>query len=249
MASVILSTAQEVERLAVLNQNLIARSLDLGLVFDAKYLDLIDYRLKSIIESRAGYRDLISKINAGVTLLVGEGNLSFALSLANNSMIQASKLVASTFEKFSDYSDFTIQNYEELKLLGVDVVDEINATNLVSSFERNKFDNIVFQFPNVGSREPLEGRNPNFVLVRDFLISAKSIIKNNGKLFVTIVDTPYYEGLFALQEASEIAGYKIIDQMPFYPEDYDGYQHTMTNSEDSGIEEYNSFITLIFMPL
>lgn len=188
----------------------------------------------------------ISQIQQGNTLFIGEGNLSFALSLAKASGITASNLVATTYEKISDLSEEAQQNSEILKRYGVSVINGIDATRLEQYFPHQKFHTIVFQFPNAGSREPEYGRNPNYILIRDFLKSATSCLAPKGKILITAVDSPHYQGAFQFEEAAEKTGYSILGSYPFDPESVPGYSHTNTNDDDSALEKHDEFKTWIF---
>lgn len=188
----------------------------------------------------------ISQIQQGNTLLIGEGNLSFSLSIAKTPGITKSNLVATTYEKASDLSEEARQNVEILKRSGVSVINGINATKLDRYFPYQKFDTIVFQFPNAGSREPEYGRNPNYILIRDFLKSATSCLMPDGKILITAVDSPHYQGAFQFEEAAEKTGYSILGSYPFDPESFPGYSHANTNDDDSALEKHKEFKTWIF---
>lgn len=188
----------------------------------------------------------LSQIREGNTLFVGEGNLSFALSIAKMPGITASNLFATTYEKVSGLSEEAQQNSEILKQSGVGVINGIDATKLDRSFPRQKFDTIVFQFPNAGSREPEHGRNPNYILIRDFLRSAAFCLAPNGKILITAVDSPHYQGAFQFEEAAEKTGYSILGSYLFDLESFPGYSHTNTNDDDSALEKHDEFKTWIF---
>ena len=182
----------------------------------------------------------------GNTLFVGEGNLSFALSITKVPYISTSNLVATTYEKDSDLSEEAQQNAKVLKQSGASVLNGIDATKLSQYFPQQKFDTIVFQFPNAGSREPEYGRNPNYILIRDFLKGAASCLVPSGKILVTAVDNPHYQGAFQFEEAAEKGGYGILGSYPFDPEFFPGYSHTNTNDDDSALEKHDIFKTWIF---
>lgn len=188
----------------------------------------------------------ISQIQQGNTLFVGEGNLSFVLSIAKTAGITASNRVATTYEKTSDLSEEARKNAEILQRSGVSVINGIDATKLDRYFPHQKFDTIVFQFPNAGSREPEYGRNPNYILIRDFLKSAVLCLAPKGKILITAVDSPHYQGAFQFEEAAEKTGYSILGSYPFDPESFPGYSHTNTNDDDSALEKHNEFKTWIF---
>lgn len=178
--------------------------------------------------------------------LVGEGNLSFAKSLFNLPASQITHMIATTYEKPRALSDDAVKNARTLQRCGAVVVHGIDATKLNEAFHREKFDTIIFQFPNVGSRDAKYGRNPNYVLVRKFLRSAKDCLKPGGKVMITAVDSPHYEGAFQFEDAAEFADFKPPESYPFDPSLFSGYVHTNTNDDDSALEEHAKFMTWVF---
>lgn len=201
---------------------------------------------RTIVPSARKTLFFVSQVQQGDTLFVGEGNLSFAVIIAKMPDSTTSKLTATTYEKTSDLSEETQQNSEILKKSGVSVINGIDATKLDQYFPHQKFDTIVFQFPNAGSREPEHGRNPNYILIRDFLKSTASCLASNGKILITAVDNPHYQGAFQFEEAAEKTGYHIIGSYLFDPETFPGYSHTNTNDDNSALEKHDEFRTWVF---
>lgn len=190
----------------------------------------------------------ISPVQRGETLLVGEGNLSFAKSLSEMPGINPVKIVATTYEGEKDLSDSAKENARILKRNGMTVLHDIDAKKLDQSFRSHSFKTIVFQFPNVGSREPIEGHNPNFILIRDFLKSSAKCLRPGGKVLISAVDSPHYEGAFQFEEAAERTGFETPQMQPFDPDKFPGYSHVNTNDEESSIEDHRKFATWIFAP-
>ena len=122
----------------------------------------------------------------------------------------------------------------------------IDAAHLDKKFSSQKFNTITFQFPNVGSRESTHGRNPNYILLRKFLRSAAEILALSGKILISIVDSPYYEGAFQFEDATEFAWFETPESYPFDPSEFPGYSHVNTNNDESAIEDYRKFITRVF---
>ncbi len=122
----------------------------------------------------------------------------------------------------------------------------VDATKLDKSFKPHEFDTIIFQFPNVGSRDAKHGHNPNHVMIRKFLRSAAAYLKPSGKIMVSVVDSPHYEGAFQFEEAAEFAGYETPETYPFDPSMFSGYSHTNTNDDESALDEHNKFLTWVF---
>ncbi len=184
----------------------------------------------------------------GDVLLVGEGNMSFAKSLLAMPVTQITHMTATTFEKKKDLSHDVIKNANFLKRIGVLVMHGVDATKLEKSFKPHAFDTIIFQFPNVGSRDTKYGHNPNHVMIRKFLRSAKPYLKLSGKIIISVVDNPHYNGVFQLEEAAAFAGYEAPETYSFDPHVFSGYFHTNTNDEKSALEDHNKFLTWVFRP-
>lgn len=187
----------------------------------------------------------VNSIANGKTLFVGEGNFSFCLSIAKQ-MRYPSNIIATTFERQDEFSNFTQANVSKLQSLGVRVFCNSDATKIHNGFAECRFNNIIFQFPHTGSREPIEGRNPNFILLRDFLKSAKPLLLFGGKVIITVVDSPYYQGAFQLKEAGKTAGYSKVTGYNFNPLHFPNYIHTMTNEDESAISQNDELMTVVF---
>ena len=192
--------------------------------------------------------DFVGAIAAGSVLLVGEGNLSFTESLITKNRIRPTKLTATTFSNPHQLLPSTLERANKLNSVGVQVMHGVDATELYRKLGVQKFDSIVFQFPHTGSREPIGGRNPNFILLRNFLISAKYQFSPQGKILVSLVDSPHYDGAFQCVEAADIAGYKYPASYPFEPSNFSGYKHSMTNEEGDALGHHARFRTWIFEP-
>ncbi len=204
-------------------------------------LDVIDQTFKAFLNvSRDPWRNL------GNTLLLGEGNLSFAKSLLYYPDVQIRDMVATIYEGKKEISHQTQQNSNWLKNVGVRVLYGVDATHLERSLVSNKFDTIIFQFPNVGSRQAKYGQNANHVMIRNFLRSAKPFLKQHSKVLITTVDSIYYDGVFQFDKAADFAGYKITSTFPFDPCLFMGYNHTNTKDSGSALENHHSFVTRIF---
>ena len=134
------------------------------------------------------------------------------------------------------------ENVKHLKKLGVNVIHGIDTTKLDHSFKNIKFDQIIFQFPNVGSREPIDGQNPNYVLVKEFLEEAPTNITIGGSILISAVNNNHYNNIFKFEELALVLGFKKPAKYKFDPDDYPEYQHIMTHQEDSAIEQYTKFV-------
>ncbi|MGB4058375.1 MAG: Rossmann-like fold-containing protein [Alphaproteobacteria bacterium] len=181
----------------------------------------------------------------GDTLLIGEGNLSFAKSLIFLPC-GITLMTATTFEERKDLSQDAKENAAILMCHSVSVSHGVNATHLEKSPLNSQYGTIIFQFPNVGSRTPKYGQNPNHVMIRKFLDSAGNYLSSTGRILITTVDSPHYEGVFRLKDASQFAGYKVSGFYPFDPKMFRGYSHANTLDSDSAIKNHARFITWVF---
>jgi hypothetical protein len=83
-------------------------------------------------------------------------------------------------------------------------------------------------------------------MIRKFLRSAEKFLKPDGKILITAVDNPHYQGVFRFEDAAKFAGYKIIETWPFDPSLFSGYAHTNTNDEGSALDGHSRFVTHVF---
>lgn len=203
------------------------------------------------LESMTGYERksasfFVEQIRYSRNLLVGEGNMSFALSLANKPEVNPTGIVATTYEEYAFLPKLGKENRRLLCDLGVSVYHGIDATKLDISFVDRSFGVIIFQFPNVGSRKPIRGRNPNSVLIEGFLKSASKCLQSRGKVMITAVDNPYYSGAFQFEEAAKKAGFKSPKGYMFDLDSFPEYIHTNTNSGGSALNKHKKLLTWIF---
>lgn len=236
---------QTICKLGLKSQELISVSLDFGLIGQARELKCIDGCLRYLLRKSVKF-DFVGQVAKGKTLLVGEGNLSFALSLARKQSINPAFITATIFEKVSELSQDAKDNAKKLRLLGVEVLYGINASKIADIFSGRKFETIIFQFPHAGSREPINGHNPNFILVRNFLMNAGQLLNNGGAILISAVDSPHYNGAFQFEDAAQEAGFAKPTIYPFEPSDFIGYEHTMTHQSGSALEKHDKFGTWVF---
>lgn len=203
-------------------------------------------RFLFLLQTKAGDFDFVGQMAKGHTLLVGEGNLSFSRSLLRERRIRPQLLTATTREPGVELSDEAKHNARQLRSAGAGVMHGIDARNLGAVFGAKRFDSIVFMFPNVASRKPIRGRNPNFVLVRGFLTSSSSQLEHDGRVMITAVNTPHYLGAFNFREAAKKAGFQRPDVYPFDPSSFSGYEHTMAHQDESALDNYDRFSLWVF---
>ena len=237
------------EKLQILG--LRVRALDLGmrylnLIYKAEYEHVrgLGEKLAFMHKSQAKY-NFVDRLSYGPLLFVGEGNLSFAHDLAQRAVCSHS-IVASTYEEYGQLSDVGKVNAQNLQGMGVQVLHGVDATQLQHHFTAASFATIIFQFPNAGSREPVDGHNPNFILVRAFLFSAPSILTAEGIVLITTVDNDYYNNVFKFEELAHFTHFLQPIRYNFDPNDYPDYEHTMTHIEGSALDVHHKFATWEF---
>ena len=220
------------------------KQIEQGYYGQTKELGTLDHELYMLYKSITKY-DVISKIKKSKTLLIGEGNLSFTISLVKKLRLLPN-FITSTYEDYSELSEYAQFNAKLLKQAGIKVLHGLDATELHKHFYSNTFDTVIFQFPHSGSREGIIGINANYVLVKKFIISAAYILKKDGVVLITVVDSDFYNNTFRFDELAEELGISQPTKYKFNPKDYPEYEHTMTHQEESGIEDYSKFATYEF---
>lgn len=224
--------------------NLSTQYSALGLKYLEESMLNIDQKLRLLFKSLMQY-DFAERISCGSTLLVGEGNLSFTYALVQK-MPFVRDIISSTYEKYSELSDLGKYNARLLAKVGVHVMHDVDATRLDKIFMTSSFDTIIFQFPHTGSRETVEGHNANYILACDFIKSSLHLLKKNGIIIITIVDSDYYNNIFKFDEVAKLYKLKQPIKYSFSLANYPGYEHTMTNQNRSALDGYDDFATFEF---
>jgi hypothetical protein len=183
----------------------------------------ISQELDFIIKSLKQF-NFIERINSGSSLFVGEGNFSFTSTLIKKCN-KLPDLIASTYETLSELSEITKNNAKLISNTGIPLMYGVDATKLYNYFSKDSFDTIVFQFPHSGSRELVNGLNPNYVLVYDFIKSSLCILRKNGVILITIVDNDFYNNIFQLETIAKKLGIMKPIKYIFDPQEYSGYEH------------------------
>lgn len=189
--------------------------------------------------------DFFEETSKGIILFVGEGNFSFSLSLAKSS-VNRKFFISSVFESEKEISEEIKQNAEKLQEIGSTVLYNIDGEKLDTYFKKLKVDRIIFNFPNTAIRDVKYGKTDNHYLLKNFLKSSASILKPNGKIIVSIVNTGYYKGMFDF-ESLALQNYNKPNIYKFNPARYKSYTHTMTHKNENGLEKYDDFISIVFI--
>lgn len=204
-----------------------------------------DLSSKKLLKGR-GFYPFGQKAAAGSVLFVGEGNFSFALSLARLRGVEPSSLTVTCYEAEDALGDAAYDNAQKLIRLGTRVRTGMDGTKLSDTFPQKRFRLIIFQFPNVASREALYGQNPNHVMITGFLKSAGDHLTRTGEIVISTVDSPFYEGAFKMHEAAQKAGLSAPVIYNFDPSRFAGYSHQNTENEGSALQNHDTFATFAF---
>ncbi|XP_021745055.1 heavy metal-associated isoprenylated plant protein 41-like [Chenopodium quinoa] len=164
-------------------------------------------------------------------LLLGEGDFSFALSLAL-SFASATNILATSLDSY----DSLIKKYkraksnlDSLEKLGASLIHGVDATKmkLHTDLKMRKFDRIVFNFPRAGfhgTEQSLHLINKHKRLVDGFLNNASHMLRSNGEIHVNHKTS----GPFCLWNIEKLASQNsllLISCVPFKIEDYPGYNN------------------------
>jgi Domain of unknown function (DUF2431)/Domain of unknown function (DUF4157) len=179
----------------------------------------------------------------GKALLVGEGNFTFALSIAVKTKL-GERLVATdyvvderkTLQKTTDEKKrdaVVAANISKLNEMGVEIDRQVDARNPVS-YPTGSFDTIVFNHPLVLTRVEGKtvrgGESANVQLIRSFLTAAKQKIKEGGKIIVI-------SSLFRLQrwKLDQIADTLGLESkvLKFLASEFPEYIHEKTETSEA----------------
>lgn len=131
-------------------------------------------------------------------LVVGDGDLSFSLSLAKENEIHHCNITATTFDshkqlqkKYPNVQE-TIDKLNEHR--NVEIFHEIDATNIQNTLldagkkdiNEFKYDYIIWNFPHAGGKNFI---GKNRILMDHFFISSNTVLfqKSSSRIFITLV--------------------------------------------------------------
>uniref|UniRef100_A0A803NYJ9 RNA polymerase Rpb4/RPC9 core domain-containing protein n=1 Tax=Cannabis sativa TaxID=3483 RepID=A0A803NYJ9_CANSA len=183
--------------------------------------------IKDVLLELAKHYSSVQKI-----LLVGDGDFSFSLSLAR-AFGSARNMVATSLDSLEkikkNYSD-GIRNIMELEERGCVVLHGVDGKHMSDHFflKTQRFDRIIYNFPHVGFHFPEENCcqiQMNKTLVKEFMKNAKALLrKENGEIHISHKEGDPYEKWNLVKKAEKI-GLHLHDTVPFYKNDYPGYQN------------------------
>ena len=171
------------------------------------------------------------------TLLLGEGDLSFAVAL---SLVwrTAASLTATTFDDEATartrYVKFE-ENAQTVRDLGGAVAFGVDAARCAtnSTVRRALYDRIIFNFPHAGAGIKDQQRNiaTNQALLRGTFSSAPSLLAPGGQLHVTLKRGEPYDS-WSIVTIAKLCGLRVQHCTPFAPEAYPGYAHRRTLGDE-----------------
>ncbi|KAL4554660.1 hypothetical protein LXL04_037259 [Taraxacum kok-saghyz] len=167
-------------------------------------------------------------------LLVGEGDFSFALSLAK-SFGRASNIVASSLDSYGDlirkYKNAK-ENLDALGNFGAQLLHGVNAIKMKNhtDLRMRKFDRILFNFPHLGIKYVDESNDYLIMehknLVQSFLWNARFMLLPKGEIHVTHrTEHPY--NLWNIEELATpcVLDSPLVECVDFQVQDYPGYNN------------------------
>jgi 25S rRNA (uracil2634-N3)-methyltransferase len=168
-------------------------------------------------------------------LTVGDGDLSFSLSIANvfyeKKQKKLNRLIATTHESLQSITE-TYHNMESilssLQNFGVKLYHNIDATQFeqYSFLPENSLDIVIWNFPCIRVDKGADGQvselELNQQLLRKFFQSVKYILQRNGEVHVTHKTIEPFSWWGLTQIAAE-EGFQLYGQIVFDRWNYPGY--------------------------
>ena len=191
-----------------------------------------------------------------LTLLLGEGDFSFAAALALT-WKDASNLVATAFDEeelaLAKYKGI-VDNIETVRSLGGTVLFGVDATRCHSNKAlkryQGRFERIVFNFPHLGSGMKDQARNvkQHQELLRGTCLAARPLLAPppRGELHFTLKKGEPYES-WSLVTIAKMCKLRVRYCNPFMPDKYPGYAHRRSigdeHAGDASAHEPNAEIS------
>jgi hypothetical protein len=176
------------------------------------------------------------------TLLLGEGNFSFALSIALKTTL-GPQIVATDYnvqdrtqlktasEKTAEAGRVALanDNIAKLQSLGAEVERQVNATD-ARQYPSGQFQIIVFNHPFAVAKDDkgrnlLGGEKANRELIAGFVTAAKQKLKEGGQ--IVIISSRFRLSRWRLDQMAESLSLDLVLKT-FSPQDYEGYVHEKT---------------------
>jgi len=120
-------------------------------------------------------------------VLIGrDGNFSFTVCLASALSEKSVKIVATSLDSRAVLTNnhFAVENIDKLSAFkNVEILHEVDATNMTGKFGPRIFDRVIFNFPHTGGKWNI-GKSKE--LLKRFIVSATHHVDNNGDICVSL---------------------------------------------------------------
>ncbi|KAF7816020.1 putative S-adenosyl-L-methionine-dependent methyltransferase [Senna tora] len=166
-------------------------------------------------------------------LLVGEGDFSFSLCLAN--------IVATSLDSKDsigrNYSFYGERNLMSLKMYGCTIMHEVDAHTMTQHplLANQHFDRIIFNFPHAGfirKETSLLQIELHKEVVRGLMKSAGEMVSEDGEIHVTH-KTTFPFTCWGIVDMAEEEGLCLVDEVAFWKEEYPEYNNVKGNGVSS----------------
>ncbi|KAJ7960991.1 DUF2431 domain-containing protein [Quillaja saponaria] len=164
-------------------------------------------------------------------LLVGEGDFSFSLSLAQ-SFGSASNMVASSLDLYDDVIKKYKKakpNLENLENLGAFLLHGVDATKmkLHPDLQMRRFDYIIYNFPHAGFYRREDDSHmikKHKDLVHGFFMNARGMLRPDGEIHVNHKTTAPFS-YWNVESLAMESSLQLVECVRFKKEDYPGYNN------------------------
>ncbi|KAL9664290.1 hypothetical protein QQ045_019689 [Rhodiola kirilowii] len=157
-------------------------------------------------------------------LLVGEGDFSFSACLAK-AFGSATNMVATSLDSkayLKRHYKNAMNNISQLRMRGCEVFHGVDATNMNKDWRI--FDRIIYNFPHSSDfRNTEDALWGNQLLIKQFMENAVEIIEEDGEIHIRHKSNWYFWRWNLRGLASEVGGLVLIEEAPFDPCEFSGY--------------------------